>query len=96
MGVKSLVKQSDTFNPKVQKHRYAKRDTKEHKKGKRTNKHKGGSQTVNIRHLGKIAGMRTPRELKNVIAKAATMTELRQRGNLRDSEDADEDEAMAV
>ncbi len=62
---------------------FAKRDTKEHKKGVRTRKHKGQSSTVNIKHLKKHLRFALPEDAEMVEAKAAVALELRQRGRGR-------------
>ena len=82
LGVKGPKKLAHQRNPQAKRPIFAKRDTKEHKKGTRTRKHKGQATTVNIANLRKLV------ELPDVVdalveAKHLVAREVRTRGRAR-------------
>ena len=82
MGVKGLKKLAHQRNPQAKRPIFAKRDTKEHKKGTRTRKHKGQATTVNIANLRKLVVL--PDDVDALVeAKHLVAREVRTRGRAR-------------
>ena len=83
MGVKGLKKLAHQRNPQAKRPIFAKRDTKEHKKGTRTRKHKGQATTVNIKNLRKYIELPDDVLADLVEAKQLVAREVRTRGRAR-------------
>ena len=82
MGVKGLKKLAHQRNPQAKRPIFAKRDTKEHKKGTRTRKHKGQATTVNIKNLRKYIELPETYH-RSAEAKQLVAREVRTRGRAR-------------